>query len=194
MIGLRSAQKSSSFDDIKIEGLPSNRKGRERAGVRPCERLCAFLHIQSLPDVGRQDELRCATFFTNAGIPTWLGVCCVMRGTLYSQSAANGTQGALQRSLLLLLSTRRTSLDVYHNVDVSSTMLVVEEMVDALPRCRSGPFRSRRSRAESERSTLSTATHARASEKSAKAPRVMITYKLNSCSPVRKDMGLRIAR
>jgi hypothetical protein len=61
MIGLRLAQKSSSFDDLKIERLPSNRKGRERESVRPCERLGAFLHIQSLPDSGRQDELRCAS-------------------------------------------------------------------------------------------------------------------------------------
>jgi hypothetical protein len=37
------------------------------------------------------------------------------------------------------------------------------------------------------------ATHAQASEKSAKAPRVMITYKLNSYSVERKDIRLPIA-
>jgi DDE domain len=73
-------------------------------------------------------------------------------------------------------------------------MSVVEEMLDALAHCRSWPLRSRRSRAESERLNLRVATHAQASEKSAKAPRVMITDKLNSYSAVRKDMELRIER
>ncbi len=70
---------------------------------------------------------------------------------------------------------------MYQKMDISSTLSVWLRKCSTL-RCA----------VDQDRLVLDVLMHAQASEKSGKAPRVMITNKPNSCSAVRKDMGLRI--
>jgi transposase-like protein len=70
---------------------------------------------------------------------------------------------------------------VYQNMDISSTLSVWLRKCSTL-RCA----------VNQDRLVLDVLMHAQASEKSEKAPCVMITNKPNSYGAVRKDMGLRI--